>query len=87
MGFGVALKYTIRKVQENEDGLKLKGIRHFLVYVDDVNTLEDTIHTIQKNTEVLIVCSKEINLDVQAEKRKYMTMSQKQHVGKITTYR
>ena len=73
--FRFALGYVIRKVQENEEGSKLNGTRHFLIYADDVNTLDDTIHSIEKNTESLIVCSKKINLEIQAEKIKYMIMS------------
>jgi len=56
--------------------LKLNGTRHFLFYVVDVNTLGSTIHTKQKNTEVLIISSKEISLGVNAEESKYMIMSQ-----------
>ena len=75
--FRFALEYVIRKVQENEEGSKLNGTRHFLVYADDVNTLDDTIHSIQKNTGFLKVSSKEISLELKAEKIKYMIMSQK----------
>ena len=37
--------------------------------------------TVQKNTEDLVVASKEIDLEVNAEKTKYMVTSQDQNVG------
>jgi len=40
-----ALVYAIRKVQVNQDGLKLNGKRQFLVYADDVNILSGNLHT------------------------------------------
>jgi hypothetical protein len=48
-----ALKYAIRKVQVNQDGLKLNGTHQLLVYADDVNVLDGSIHTIRKNTETV----------------------------------
>jgi hypothetical protein len=40
--------YDIRKVQENQVGLKLNGTHQNLAYADDVNLLGDNIHTIKK---------------------------------------
>jgi hypothetical protein len=42
LNFNVALEY-IRKVQENQVGLKLNGTHHPLAYADDVNLLGDNI--------------------------------------------
>ena len=50
--FNFALKYTIRRVQVKQDGLKLNGTRQFLVYADDVNILSGSICTIQKTQKL-----------------------------------
>ena len=48
--FNFALEYTIRKVQVNQVGMKLSGTLQLLIYADDVNILEGSVHTIEKNT-------------------------------------
>jgi hypothetical protein len=77
--FIATLEYVIRKVQENQVGLKLNGKPQLLVYVDDVNLLGDNIDTIKKNMETLIEASKEVGLEVNTEKIKYTSMLLSRH--------
>jgi hypothetical protein len=59
----------------------LNGTYQLLVYADGVNKLGWSIHTIRKNTDALLIASKEIGLEVNAEKTKYMVMSRDQNAG------
>jgi hypothetical protein len=45
-----------------------------LAYVDAVNLLGDDIDTIKKNKETLIDAIKEVGLEINAEKTKYMLL-------------
>ena len=73
--FNFALEYAIRRVQVNQDGLKLNGTHQLLAYADDVNILDGSIRTVKENAEALVVASKETGLEVIADKTKYMVMS------------
>jgi hypothetical protein len=59
-------------------GLKLNGTQQLLVYADDVNLLGNNTDTIKKNTESTDA-SKEVGLEVNTEKTKYMLLSCQQN--------
>jgi len=44
----IALEYDIRRVQINQDGLKLNSTHQLLAYADDVNILGGNVHTVKK---------------------------------------
>jgi hypothetical protein len=68
----------MRKVQAKRERFKLNSTHHLLVYAD-INILVGNTHTINKNTEALIVASNDISLEENAEKTKCMVMSRDQH--------
>jgi len=79
--FNFALEWATGRVQVNQDGLKLNGTHQLLAYADDVNMLGGSIRAVKENAEALVVAAKEIGLEVNADKTKYMVMSRDQNAG------
>jgi len=55
-----------------------------LVYADDLNMLGGSANTTKKNTDALVVASKESELEVNADKPKYIFMSREQNEDEVT---
>ena len=66
----------------NQDGLKLNGTHQLLAYADDVNILGGSVHTVKEDALALVVATKEIGLEVNADKTKYVFMSRDQNAGR-----
>jgi len=77
--FNFDLEYATRRVQVNQQGLKLTGTHQRLVYADDTNTKGGSVHTIKKNI-ALVVAGMKNELDVNADKNKYIIISRDQNV-------
>ena len=85
--FNFAVDYTIGRVHFNHDGLKLNGTHQLLVYAADDNILGGSIHTIKKNTEALVVASKENGLEVNVDKTKYMVVIDNSSFERVEEFR
>jgi hypothetical protein len=59
MLFNFALEYAIRRVQVNQDGLKLNGTHQLLAYADNVNILGGSLHTLKENAEAVVAATRE----------------------------
>ena len=61
--------------------MKLNGTHQLLVYAEDVNILRGSVHTVKENAEALVVASKEIGAEGDADTSKYMVNSRDQDAG------
>jgi len=62
--------------------LKLNGAHRLLAYADDVNIMGGSIHKLKENAEAIVAATREIGLEVSADKTKYMVMSRDQNAGR-----
>jgi hypothetical protein len=77
------LKCDFKKVQENQVGLKCNVTQQHLAYtrIYDVNLLGDNIDTTKRSTDTVIDDSKEVGLEINLRKMKYMLVSRYQNTG------
>jgi hypothetical protein len=62
--FNFSLEYAIRRVKEDQEGLKLNGTHQLLAYAGNVNIMGENVDTIQKYTKAILVASQEVGLEV-----------------------
>ena len=67
--------------------MQLNGTHQLLAYADNVNILGGSIHTLKENADALVAATREIGLEVNADKTKYMVMSRDQNAGRIHSLR
>jgi len=67
--------------------LKLNGTHQRLAYANDVNILGGSIHVLKENADTLVAATREIGLEVNADKTKYMVMSREENAGRIHSVR
>jgi len=87
MLFNFALEYAIRRVQVNQDGLKLNGTHQLLAYAYDINIQGGSINTLKENAEALVAAAREIGIEVGADKTKYMVMFRDPNAERIHSVR
>jgi hypothetical protein len=79
--FNFAFEYAIRKVQENEIGLELNGSHQLPVYADDVNLLGNNVNITKEELRNTLRCCRDVALELNGEKTKYMIMSRHPNSG------
>jgi hypothetical protein len=80
--YNFAVEYVIKRVRVIQDDLKFNGTHQLLVYADNVNILNGSVHTIKKTAASLVLASNEIGLEVNADKTKYTVMCRDRDAGR-----
>jgi sorting nexin-29 len=80
--FNFALEWAIRRVQVNQNCVKINGTQQLVAYAGDVNILGGSTRAVKEIAESLVIATKEIGLEVNADKTKYMVMSRDQNAGR-----
>jgi hypothetical protein len=62
-------EFTISRFHVNQDELKGNNVHRLLVYADNMNMLSGSVHAIKENRS-LVVSSKKVGLQVNADKKK-----------------
>jgi hypothetical protein len=79
--FNFGLECAIRKVQENQIGLELNGAHQLFFYAGYINFFGDNTNAIKEFKETLLEASRDVGLEINAEKTKLMTMSRYTNTG------
>jgi hypothetical protein len=79
--FYISLGSAVTRFKVNQGGVELNGTSQLVLYADDVNIFDGSLHTIKKNREHLVVSCKETGLELNADKTKHMFMSRDQNAG------
>jgi len=77
-------EFSLQAVSETQ---ARKLTHQLLAYADDVNILGGSVHTLKENAEALVAATREIGLEVNSDKTKYMVMSRDQNTGRIHSVR
>jgi hypothetical protein len=72
--FHFAFEYALRKFKKYQVSLELNGTHQLLVLADDIYLLGDSINTLKEKTETLLEASRDVGLEINAEKTKCMVM-------------
>jgi hypothetical protein len=74
-----ALTFACRKIREKQEGFEVNGTHPLLVYADNFNIAGETSYTIKKKEQTLLQASRDVGLEVKAEKTKNMIVSRHQN--------
>jgi len=78
----VAISYRFRRVEVNQDSLKLNVTYQLLVYCDDVNILRGSEYTVKKNILSLVFASNQTWIEIYSDKNYYMIIYEDQDAGR-----